>query len=343
MVRIAVTGASGMLGNSLINSDWQGVDWLGIDTRAPRTTTKKIAFRKTDVRDTDALTAALRGVDAVVHAAAALPSHPAAEILSVDVRGTESVLAAARQADVSRVVHISSTAVYGLPDLCPTPEDYPCRPVDPYSSAKLRAEELVEQARRDGMCVPILRPKTFLGENRLGLFAMLFEWADEGRDFPLLGGGLHRAQMLDVDDLCQVVRAACERPDSVVNDTFNIGAARFGTLRDDFQAVLDAAGHGGRIRSLPIGPAMSVLRPLAALRVSPVYKRLIYKLVRDSHVSIEKASERLDFAPIFSNEESLLRTYDWWRRAVAVKQKPTGLTHQDPWRQGALRLAKLFY
>ncbi|MCW2865004.1 MAG: putative NAD-dependent epimerase/dehydratase [Actinoallomurus sp.] len=340
MLRVAVTGASGMLGTALIAAEWKGVDWLGIDVRPPLAPSPH-EFRRIDVRDTERLTTSLRGIDVLVHAAAALPSHSSSEIRSVDVKGTESVLAAAGRAGVGRVVHVSSTAVYGLPRLCPTPEDHPCEPVDPYSEAKREAEKLVERARSEGLCAPILRPKTFLGENRLGLFAMLFEWADEGRDFPLLGGGEHRAQMLDVDDLCTAVRAACERDDADVNDTFNIGADRFGSLGEEFQAVLDAAGRGGRVRALPMAPAVGTLRLLAALRLSPVYKRLIHKLTRDSYVSIDKAVERLGFSPVHSNEETLLRTYAWWR-GTGTETRTVGRTHRDAWRQGALRLAKTF-
>jgi nucleoside-diphosphate-sugar epimerase len=342
IVRIAVTGSSGMLGSSLVNSGWPGVRWVGIDVNPPRTA-RPDEFHRIDVRNTEALVPVLRGVDVVVHSAAALPSYSSAEIISVDVQGTESVTAAVHRAGVDRLVHVSSTAVYGLPELCPTPEDYPCRPVDSYSSAKRAAELHIERARGQGLCAPILRPKTFLGENRLGLFAMLFEWADEGRDFPLLGGGRNRAQMLDVADLCDAVRAACELPDAAVNDTFNIAANRFGPLRDEFQAVLDEAGHGRRVRNLPIGPAVATLRLLAALRLSPVYKRLIHKLTRDSFVSTEKAADRLGFSPVYSDEESLLRTYAWWRKEALQRSRLTGRTHQDPWRQGALRLAKALY
>ncbi|MFB9837285.1 NAD-dependent epimerase/dehydratase family protein [Actinoallomurus acaciae] len=337
---VAVTGSSGMLGSALLSAGWDDVEWLGIDIRPPVGPTPDV-FRRIDVRDTESLTEAFRGIEVVVHAAAALPSYSASEIAAVDVRGTESVLAAAKRAGVGRVVHVSSTAVYGLPRLCPTPEDYPCEPVDPYSAAKREAEVLVERARRDGLCAPILRPKTFLGENRLGLFAMLFEWADEGRDFPLLGGGRNRAQMLDVADLCAAVRAACTLPDAQVDDTFNIGADRFGSIGEEFQAVLDAAGRGGRVRALPVLPAVAALRVLAALRLSPVYARLIHKLTRDSFVAVDKAAERLGFAPEYGNEESLLRTYAWWREAGS-RSRTIGRTHRDAWRQGALRLAKAF-
>jgi nucleoside-diphosphate-sugar epimerase len=212
--------------------------------------------------------------------------------------------------------------------------------VDAYSAAKLGAEQAVLRARTDGLCTPILRPKTFLGRERLGLFAMLFEWADEGRDFPLVGGGRVVTQMLDVDDLCDAIRRVCEAPADAVNATFNIGAADYGTLRDDFQAVLDAAGHGRRIVTVPAAPAIGVLRTLAALRLSPVYARLVHKLARDSFVSIDRAADRLGFTPRFSNRQALLKTYAWWRTAAPKK---AGRTHRDPWKQGALRLAKALF
>lgn len=348
-MHIAVTGASGMLGTALLNRPWPGVTWTAIDLRPP---TAGAAYHvRADVRDTDAMVKAFGSADVVIHAAAALPSHSGKEIRSVDVDGTESVVAAALRAGVGRLVHISSTAVYGLPKVCPTPEDFPCVPVDAYSAAKVAAEQAVQRGRELGLCTPILRPKTFLGPQRLGLFAMLFEWADEGRHFPLLGGGRVVTQMLDVDDLCDAVQAACERPDSDVDGVFNIGAAEYGTLCDDFQAVLDAAGHGRRVVAVPVEPAIAVLRTLAALRLSPVYARLVHKLARDSYVDISRAADRLGYAPRYSNKQALLRTYAWWRSDAWLRASPgmpaaplkPGRTHRDPWKQGALRLAKALF
>ncbi|MET8577150.1 NAD-dependent epimerase/dehydratase family protein [Streptomyces sp. NPDC005012] len=343
-MNIVVTGAAGMLGTALLTRPWPGVSWTGVDVRplAPRAR-DRARFVRADVRDTEALAKVFRDADVVVHSAAALPSHRAEDIRSVDVDGTAAVVGAARRVGVQRLVHISSTAVYGLPRHCPTPEDHPCEPVDPYSAAKLAAEEVVLRARRQGLCVPVLRPKTFLGPERLGLFAMLFEWADEGRNFPLLGGGHAAAQMLDVDDLCDAIRQACEGPDDAVNDTFNIAAAEFTSLRDDFQAVLDEAGHGRRVVTVPVGPAVVALRALAALRLSPVYRRLVHKLTRDSYVSLDKARDQLGFAPRLSNTESLLRTYRWWQSTGHTRRGAAGRTHRDPWRQGALSLTKAFF
>jgi nucleoside-diphosphate-sugar epimerase len=349
-VVVVVTGAAGMLGSRLTDRlQSAGVDVRGVDLRPD----PRVAVTG-DVRDPAVLAEAMSGAGAVVHCAAALPSYPAEEIRSIIVGGTTEVLRAAARAGIERVVHISSTAVYGLPSMVPTAEDHPREPVDTYSRAKAEAEVVAERARADGLCVPILRPKTFLGPGRMGLFAMLFEWAEDGRNFPVLGRGDVRIQMFGVDDLVDAVVTVLDAPAPVANDTYNLAAAEFGTLREDFQAVLDAAGHGKRVVSLPARPALLALAALQRLRLSPVYGRLLHKLMADSYVSIDKARDRLGFAPKQSNQDAILSTFDWWRsqrrpappRPVDVRvRRPveSGRTSREPWRQGALSLAKIFF
>lgn len=342
-VRVVVTGSSGMLGANLVGRlAGAGYDVLGVDVRPRAGGCPDARYATGDIRDTSLMTALLGGAEAVVHCAAALPSYSEAEIREVIVAGTRSVLEAGLRAGVPRVVHISSTAVYGLPQLVPTPEDHPREPVDAYGRAKTAAEEVAEKYRAEGMCVPILRPKTFLGPGRMGLFAMLFEWAEEGRGFPMLGRGDVRIQMLAIEDLLEAIVRTLEAPPEVAGDTYNIAAARFATLREDFQSVLDAAGHGRRVVSLPARPALGALRLLGRARLSPVYERLLYKLLADSYVSIDKARERLGFEPHLSNREAILRTYAWWREN-REPVTPGGRTSRDAWRQGALSLAKVFF
>ncbi|HEX6467975.1 MAG TPA: NAD-dependent epimerase/dehydratase family protein [Streptosporangiaceae bacterium] len=360
--RIVVTGSAGMLGGNLFRYlAGAGHDVVGVDVRGPDLRDADPAdaglHRVGDVRDVPFLTGVLRGAEAVVHCAGALPSYPAAEIRSVIVGGTAGVLEAARLAGVPRVVHISSTAVYGLPAVVPTPEDHPREPVDPYTRAKAEAEEVAEKYRAEGMCVPILRPKTFLGPGRMGLFAMLFEWAEEGRNFPIMGRGDVRIQMFAIEDLVAAIALVLTAPPEIAGDTYNLAAAEFGTLRDDFQAVLDAAGHGKRVISLPARPALAALALLERAHLSPVYGRLAHKLLADSYVSIDKARARLGFRPRLSNRDAILRTYAWWRahRAAAAggqgdlepagrgSARGPGRTSRDAWRQGALSLAKVFF
>lgn len=349
---IAVTGACGMLGRPLVKRllhDGYGVIAIDIaddvvalsESLHGNADHPRLTSIKADVRDASAMRGAITGAESVVHAAAALPSYSASDIADVDVRGTETVLASAIDVGVSRVVHVSSTAVYGLPQQIPTPEDAPFGPVDSYSRAKINAELACRVARSNGLVVPVLRPKTFLGPQRLGLFAMLFQWADEGHGFPLLDGGEHRCQMLDVEDLVDAVMAALTGASERVNTDFNIAADDFGNLADDFQAVLDAAGYGQRVRSIRSGLALPALRLLAALGASPVYDRLLHKLCQDSFVDTDRARLVLGVEPRWSNRATILRTYRWWREnQEIIGCAAPGRTHTSPWRQGALRFAK---
>lgn len=333
-MRIFITGISGVFGSAMVAAlgRHDDIEVSGAD----RVLTGGVGERL-DIRDSAALTRAMTGCDVVIHAAAALPSYSAAEIQSIDVDGTRSVLSAAASAGVGRIVHVSSTAVYGLPTMVPTPETYGFHGVDPYSRAKGDAERECEQARHRFDGIAILRPKTFLGPGRLGLFAMLFEWAHQGRNFPVLGSGQQRTQMLDVDDLCDVTRAVLARDAGEVNEAYNIGATRFGTIEADFQTVLDAAGHGKRVKHLPLAPATALLRLASRFGGSPVYPRLISKLRDHSYVDTTRAETELGFSPKYSNAESLLRTFEWWQRSPT---ESTGTTHTSAWKQGVLAVAK---
>ncbi|WJK35866.1 NAD-dependent epimerase/dehydratase family protein [Solwaraspora sp. WMMA2065] len=345
---IAVTGAAGMLGSSVVaRLVADGVEVVGLDLREPAPGTAPPDYRHLigDVRDSAALRQALTGADAVVHCAAALPSYPAAQIRSIVVDGSRAVLDAVRAARVPRLVYISSTAVYGLPRQVPTPEEHPYAPVDPYSTAKADAERLAVGYRGADLVLPVLRPKTFLGPGRMGLFSMLFQWAQEGRNFPVLGDGQVRIQMLHVADLVEAVVTVLRAPAEVANDTYNIGAAEFGTLREDFQAVLDAAGHGKRVVALPARPALAALGLLERTKLSPVYGRLLHKLMDDSYVDIGRARRRLGFSPRYSNRDAVLETFRWWQgqRTSGTPAGASGRTSRDPWRQGVLAAAKVFF
>lgn len=151
--------------------------------------------------------------------------------------------------------------------------------------------------------------------------------------------------MLSVEDLVDMVELVLAREPEVAGDTYNIGAAEFGTIKEDFQAVLDAAGHGKHVVSLPLRPALFGLKALERAHVSPVYGRLIDKLRNDSFVSIEKAGERLGFKPRYSNREAILATYDWWReaRANTAPDRSSGRTSSDRWRQGALGAVRFLF
>ncbi len=341
-----ITGGAGFLGINLVRyllARDQQVTVLDIAPFTYPDAIDRVRAIQGDVRDRDTVRAAMAGVDVVVHAAAALPLYPPSDIYSTNIEGTRIVIEEASRAGVPRTIHISSTSVYGIPDHHPLYETDRLHGVGPYGEAKVTAEGVCAEHRAAGACLPVLRPKSFIGPERLGAFALLYEWARDGKGFPVLGSGNNLYQYLDVEDLCDAIWACATLPADVANDTFNIGAKVFGTVRADFQAVLDYAGHGKRIVSLPEKPSIAILTLLERLGISPLYEWIYETVGKESFVSIDKASDRLGFAPRYSNRDALIRNYRWYMENADRIGKDSGVTHRVPWKQGMLKLAKALF
>lgn len=345
-MKFLVTGGSGFLGINLIRylhhkgHEIVSLDLVKFDYPDMNNKIKHVVG---DIRDKSKVKDLMQGIDMVVHTAAALPLYKPEEIFSTDVDGTRILLEAAKEFNVKRFIHISSTAVYGIPDHHPLKEDDKLDGVGPYGQAKILAEEECLKFRKERMCVPILRPKSFIGPERLGVFDLLFDWARDGKGFPMIGNGKNRYQLLDVEDLCEATYLCATLDPKIVNDTFNIGAKEFKTMREDYQAVLDYAGHGKKIVGLPEKPIIFTLRFLEALKLSPLYKWVYETASKDSFVSIEKAETILGFKPKYSNQDALLRNYKWYLEHIDEFKNTSGISHRVPWKQGILKFAKIFF
>jgi nucleoside-diphosphate-sugar epimerase len=347
MSKIFITGGAGFLGINLVRylleRGEKVVSYDIADFDYPEKQAQNLEVVRGDIRDFAALVKVMAGCDSVVHAAAALPLYKEEDIVSTEVEGTANVLESARVLGIRRVVMISSTAVYGIPRHHPLDEEDPLVGVGPYGRGKILAESLCLDYRLKGMCIPILRPKSFIGPERLGVFALLYDWAMDGRHFPVIGSGNNRYQLLDVYDLCQAIDLVLTLEEDRVNDVFNIGAEVFTTLREDYQAVLDDAGYGKRIKGFWAAPMILTLRLLERLHLSPLYRWVYETAGRDSYVAIDKAKRLLGFKPVYSNQEALIRNYRWYVHHRHEFEHSEGVSHRVPWKQGILALAKWFF
>ena len=288
-----------------------------------------------DMRDASCARDLCAGADVVIHAAAALPIRGSRrEIMSVNVDGTAALLAAARDARVGRFVYISSTAVYGVPRVHPIPEDFPLEGVGAYGESKIACERLVRESALDHV---VIRPKTFLGPERLGVFEILFDWIRDGRRIYVLGDGTNRYQLLAVEDLVDAIDRACAA--DVAGETFNVGAREFGTVRSDLETLIVHAGSASRLRPIPARPAEATLRGLELARLSPLGEWHYKTASRDSFVDVSKAESLLGWRATKSNAETLVDNYDWYV-ANRGRMKRAGVTHRVPWNQQALAWLK---
>lgn len=335
-----VTGGSGFLGQAFVRR------LLAMDCKVrvldtapmPAEWQGRVEMVLGDVRDPATVDRAVAGVEAVMHGAAALPIHRDHRLIhAVNVDGTRNVLESAVRHGVKAVVHVSTTAVYGLHKEHPILESNRLVPVGPYGESKVEAERVCESFR-DRLHVPVIRPKTFLGQGRLGVFEILFDWIHDGKRIPMIGKGHNKYQLLDVEDLIDIILLSAVHPKG--NDTFNAAANEFGTLREDLAPLFEAAGHPPRFLPTPRRTTISALWVLDKLRLSPLTKWHYGTMSSDSYVETTKAKEALGWEPKRSNQDTLLAAYTWYHAHRDEVRSAVGTTHTVPWNQKILKVFK---
>jgi nucleoside-diphosphate-sugar epimerase len=255
---------------------------------------------------------------------------------SVNVGGTANVLVAARDARVAKVVHTSSSAIFGIPERNPVTEGTPPRPLEAYGRAKAEAEAVCREAAASGLDVTIVRPRTILGHGRLGIMAVLFDLVASGAPVFTMGRGDNRYQLVHAEDLADAVLLAASRPGST---TYNIGATEFGTMGETLQALVDHAATGSRVVAVPAAPARVAMRVLSSAGLAPFapYHWLLYS--ESLWFDTTKAQTELGWTPRHSNASMVVESYEWFLRNR--DRLETGRSHhQSPVRLGVLKLMK---
>ena len=337
-----VTGGSGYFGSRLVaRLRERGYAVRVFDLNDADDRPADVEFQRGDVRDPAAVRRALEGADAVFNNVAQVPLAKDKELFqSVNVLGTGHVLRAAKEAGVRKVVHTSSSAVYGAPKQNPVTETSPLAPGEPYGRAKADAEALCLRDAADGLDVTIVRPRTILGHGRLGIFHLLFQWVSEGSNIPVLGSGANRYQFVHADDLAEACVLAADRPGPT---SYNIGTDRFGTMRGLLEALCAHAGTGSKVRSVPMAPAVAAMRLTSAIGLSPLgpYHALMYG--KSMYFDTSRAARELEWKPKYSNDEMMAESYDWFLAHRSNTGHQARLSsHRAPVREGVLRVVRRF-
>jgi len=316
VARALITGGAGFLGGHLAEAfGREGWSVRLLDLQKPTRSTE-YEFVHADVRDQAAVTAAADGCDLVIDNAALVPVTRAGpeDYQSVNVEGCRVTLAAARDVD-AYALHISSSAIYGVPRELPVTASTPMEPFEPYGASKAAAEQVVEAQRRDGLQVASLRPRTLLGPGRLGIFDPIFARVRTGRRVPIFGDGSNVVQMCDVADFCSAALAATRMR---ANGNFNVGAAEYATVRDDLTALIDHAGSGAVLTTVPTWLVTMALRPLALIGRSPFTEWHWRSAPESFYFEIGDTVQTLEWAPRRSNAEALIGAYEHYLREPAA-------------------------
>lgn len=281
---------------------------------------------RADIRDAAAVERACEGMDVVFHNVSQNPLSKDKQLFwSVNHDGTKKVLDACLNQRVRKMVHTSSSAVYGIPPRNPVDEKTPAVPLEDYGKAKLAGEELCHEYSARGLDVSIIRPRTIMGHGRLGIFQILFEWIYQGYNIPVLNDGKDVFSFVHADDLAEGCILAGQRAGA---STYAMGADRFGTMREVLEHLCEYAGTGSKVRSLPMRPVVAAMQFFSMLGLSPLapYHALMYG--KSMYYDISKAESELGWKPRFSNNEMFEDSYRWYvQHREAVLHPTTKASH----------------
>lgn len=256
-MKIVVTGATGMIGEALVERLLtRGDDVVALSRGLhgiPAGRGDRLHCEVTDYSDTQ-LQAALRGAQAVVHLAAMRPT-PEAEGRGFDpyyeanVKLTEDLLIAAGEAGVKTFCQASTIAVYSLRNRVPFRETDAPHPLSFYGASKLASEKLGElHGRKLGMRVVSLRLAQILGRDstrREGMFMRFMHLARNGETLQLWGEGRGARDAVYIEDV--VGAFECALAEAAPAGSYNIGGGRAYSNLEVAEAVNKVFGNRGKL------------------------------------------------------------------------------------------------
>jgi NAD dependent epimerase/dehydratase len=307
---VLVTGAGGFIGSHLVERlvaegatvrafvRYTSRGDPGMLTLIPPESLEKVEVIAGDLRDLPAMLEASRGVDTILHLGAliAIPYsylHPT-EVVESNVIGTLNMLLAACQNGVRRMVHTSTSEVYGTALRVPIDEDHPLQGQSPYSASKIGADKLAESFYRSyNLPVVTLRPFNTYGprQSARAVIPTIISQALT-RDTIELGSLETKRDFTFVTDTVNGFLCAAQTP-GVEGETFNLGVGSEITVGELAQTIIELVG-----RPVEIKVDENRLRPS---------KSEVMRLLSNN----SRAKARLGWAPQVEIREGLARTIDW--------------------------------
>ncbi len=337
-----VTGGSGFLGNLIARQLLARGDKVKVldvweDTTRPR----ELEYIHCDIRDAKGVRRAMQGVEVVHHNAALVPLTKSGEkFWEVNVEGSRIAAEAAVAARVSSFIHMSSSAIFGAPEHCPITDRSPLRPIEVYGRAKLAGEQAVRAAcEAAGLPLIVIRPRTILGEGRLGIFQILFDWIHENRNVYVIGSGKGGFQFVHAHDLVDAYLLALDHAQPGV---YNVGTDRYGSVRQALENLIRYAASKSEVKSLPEGLTIGTLRTLDMLHLCPLAPWHYLTYHKPFYFDVSRLLQ-LGWKPRYSNDEMFRESYDWFLEHHAeLAASKAASPHRSRVKEGILALLKRF-
>ncbi len=341
MKTILLTGGAGFFGGVLKRELLdRGYRCISLDIVPDEDSHEDLTSLTVDIRNRAALDEVFRAhqIDGVVHCAAMLAHgvKDESDLHSSNVVGTRNVADAMVEHGVRQLVFTSTNCLWGKGFGRPVREDDVPVPIEAYGQSKFEAEQILKSYAQ--LNAVIIRCPTIIDFGRLGLLAILFEFIDEHRRVWTVGGGKNRYQFIYAKDLAEACIRALDYPES---DTFNIGSDNVKSLGDVYRYVVTNARSRSAVASLPLWPTLAAMRLAHTLKISPLGPYHYKMIAEDFLFDTAKIKEKLGWRPTLTNEQMLLRAYQYYSaNRREIEQRTDVSDHRRAAKMGVIRLLK---
>jgi nucleoside-diphosphate-sugar epimerase len=324
-MEVLVTGGNGFVGRHVVaalQGRGDSVRVLALPTEDTRWLEERgVAVCRGDVRHRDALVAPTEGVDGVLHLAAMMDVwRPLEDYHAVNVRGTENVCRAALAAGARRLVHMSSSSVYGVGLGRPADERFPLTPFpDPYPVTKAAGDMLVQRMiAEDRLPAVIVRPDQIFGPGDRLHFAQMADRLRAGRGI-VVGSGDNAVPFVYVTDAVRGLLLALDE-ECALGRTYNITNDRPLTQQQLLHAIADEIGARPPRRHIPyralyaagyVAERVATLAPSS--RRPPITRLGVAFFGTDNRYAIDRARRELGYAPQVALREGVRLAAAWYR------------------------------
>lgn len=305
-----VTGGSGYVGNFIVNTlSAMGEEVVSLDVIKSNNKINSVEYIVGSVLDEVLVNTLAAKCDYIHHNAALVPlTKSGVDFHKVNVIGTSIVAKAAIEQNIKHLSHMSSSAVFGSYRELPLNNFSKREPVEIYGKSKKDAEDLVMNliSANPNLSCSIIRPRTILGNERLGIFELLFRWISKGKDIFVIGKASDPFQFAHIEDIVNASINSCLNQKRGV---FNVGTLEFRSLTSDLESLIEFAKTKSRVIHLPKSLTINGLKIMDKLKLSPFapYHYLTYH--KPYYFDSRYVYDQLKYKPKGSNIEIMIDSY----------------------------------
>ena len=305
-----VTGGSGYVGNFIVQKlSKMGEKVISLDIIKSNYKNDNVENILGSVLDKDLINSLAKKCDYIHHNAALVPlTKSGRDFDNVNIKGTGIVANAAIKNNVKHLCHMSSSAIFGLPMELPLTNSSLRKPVEIYGNSKKEAEDLVMSliAANPNFSCSIIRPRTILGSDRLGIFELLFRWISKGKNIFVIGEASEPFQFAHIDDIVNSSINSCLLEKKGI---FNVGTLEFRSLSSDLESLIEYANTKSKLIHLPESLTINGLKFMDKLNLSPFAPWHYLTYHKPFYFDSKYIYDELNFSPRGSNIEILIESY----------------------------------